>query len=604
MATYREIHGKPIKSLSTDPSVSTDEGQIWYNTTSNTFKSMVGLEAWSSAAALNVAREGTTGFGLQTAALCAGGETTVAVGTTDEYNGTGWVAKTAMNTANRALAGAGIVTAGVVFGGFASATNTEEWDGSAWTASGTLNEGRNSLAGLGVQTSALAAGGQPGVKDNAESYNGSTWTAETALSTARVGAAGGGASDTAAVVFGGYTSSPPTVPTGATEEWDGSSWTAGGALNTARYALAGTGTLTATLAFSGQAAPGRSDSTESYDGSSWTTSPATLATARSGLGGAGTTSAALAFGGTTPPISYLTEEFNKSVTVYTGAAYSSVANMPGARAAEGAGSKNGTKTAAMNWCGGPGFSNTSVEFNGTSWSATPNYPETARHVGGTGVEPAALGVGGFTGPANLNTVAEYDGSSWTGGGAYPVSQYSVATAGTQTAAITAGGGSNTTTSNDYDGSSWTANPSMSSGRSFAGNAGTQTATIAMGGSNQPAGECEEFDGSSWTSGGNLASGYVGESTATGGTQTAGMMCGANAAPGGAAGSAGYLQTYDGTSWITDASLGEPRSNAAVSGTTNSNLAAGGYGPGAAYNNAAEEYNVGSTALNVKTLTQS
>ena len=136
---------------------------------------------------------------------------------------------------------------------------------------------------------------------------------------------------------------------------------------------------TATLAFSGQTTT-RTASTEEYDGSSWTTSPATLATARSGLGGAGTTSSALAFGGTTPPISFLTEEFNKSSTVYTSAAYSSVANMPGARAAEGAGSKNGTTAAAMNWCGGPGFSNTSVEFNGTSWTATPNYPQTARHL--------------------------------------------------------------------------------------------------------------------------------------------------------------------------------------------------------------------------------
>ena len=177
MATYEEIYGKRVEVLSSDLSTSAAEGQVWYNSTSGTLKSVVGLSAWSSAAALNVAREGTTGFGLQTAALCAGGETTTAVGNTDEYNGTGWVAKTAMNTANRALAGAGIVTAGVVFGGFASATNTEEWNGSSWTATGAMNAGRNSLAGAGIQTSALAAGGQPGVKDNAESYNGSTWTA-------------------------------------------------------------------------------------------------------------------------------------------------------------------------------------------------------------------------------------------------------------------------------------------------------------------------------------------------------------------------------------------------------------------------------------------
>ena len=39
MATYRKIHGEPIKSLASDPSASAaTEGQIWYNTTSGTFK--------------------------------------------------------------------------------------------------------------------------------------------------------------------------------------------------------------------------------------------------------------------------------------------------------------------------------------------------------------------------------------------------------------------------------------------------------------------------------------------------------------------------------------------------------------------------------------
>jgi hypothetical protein len=39
MATYREIHGKAIESRSSDPSATAaTEGQIWYNTTSNTFK--------------------------------------------------------------------------------------------------------------------------------------------------------------------------------------------------------------------------------------------------------------------------------------------------------------------------------------------------------------------------------------------------------------------------------------------------------------------------------------------------------------------------------------------------------------------------------------
>ena len=39
MATYKEIYGQEIKSLSSDPSATAaTEGQIWYNTTSGTFK--------------------------------------------------------------------------------------------------------------------------------------------------------------------------------------------------------------------------------------------------------------------------------------------------------------------------------------------------------------------------------------------------------------------------------------------------------------------------------------------------------------------------------------------------------------------------------------
>tara|TARA_Y100000034_G_scaffold5188_1_gene5937 strand:+ start:831 stop:998 length:168 start_codon:yes stop_codon:yes gene_type:complete len=42
MATYKEIYGQEIKSLSSDPSATAaTEGQIWYNTTSRTFKVVV-----------------------------------------------------------------------------------------------------------------------------------------------------------------------------------------------------------------------------------------------------------------------------------------------------------------------------------------------------------------------------------------------------------------------------------------------------------------------------------------------------------------------------------------------------------------------------------
>jgi hypothetical protein len=73
MSTYRQIHGKAVKSLDTDPSATTDAGQIWYNTSSDTFKSIVNLEAWISASPITQAREKPGAFGAQTASVICGG---------------------------------------------------------------------------------------------------------------------------------------------------------------------------------------------------------------------------------------------------------------------------------------------------------------------------------------------------------------------------------------------------------------------------------------------------------------------------------------------------------------------------------------------------
>ena len=135
MATYREIHGKAIKSLSTDPSATTDAGQIWYNTSSDTFKSIVNLAAWSSGSSLITARYGAGGAGTQTAGLCIAGN----VGPSDtrttvveEYNGSGWATGGALPTATRSLASAGTQTAAFAAGGYDTANTGEAYtyDGS------------------------------------------------------------------------------------------------------------------------------------------------------------------------------------------------------------------------------------------------------------------------------------------------------------------------------------------------------------------------------------------------------------------------------------------------------------------------------------------
>ena len=161
MSTYKEIHGKAIKSLSTDLSSTSDTGQIWYNTTTNTFKSILDFAAWSSASPLITGQLVSSGFGTQTAAAIGGGRIpSPAGGTTgtEEYNGSAWMQGGDMNTSRQYSGGAGVLTAGLAFGGNNGPpfmiVKTEEYNGTAWTEnpspSGDMNTGRRALAGFGT----------------------------------------------------------------------------------------------------------------------------------------------------------------------------------------------------------------------------------------------------------------------------------------------------------------------------------------------------------------------------------------------------------------------------------------------------------------------
>jgi len=117
MATYKEIFGKKIKFLSSDPATGA-EGQIWYNSTSDTFKSVLSSGAWTSASPLGTARYDMGGFGIQTAAVAAGGNIDPGHSTlTEEYNGSGWSTGGALATGRTALSACGTLTAGLAFGG-------------------------------------------------------------------------------------------------------------------------------------------------------------------------------------------------------------------------------------------------------------------------------------------------------------------------------------------------------------------------------------------------------------------------------------------------------------------------------------------------------
>ena len=145
MTTYKEIFGKYVKNYSSDPTADA-EGQVWYNTTSGTFKSVVASAAWSSGSPLITAGHGigVGSGGTQIAGLAFGGITTVVVNNTEEYDGSAWTAGGNLITAREGPAGAGTQTAGLAIGGKTTVAvgNTEEYDGSTRTAGGALGTAR------------------------------------------------------------------------------------------------------------------------------------------------------------------------------------------------------------------------------------------------------------------------------------------------------------------------------------------------------------------------------------------------------------------------------------------------------------------------------
>jgi hypothetical protein len=156
--------------------------------------------SWTSGGATPFQGRDSTGFGIQTAAIGAGGYTKtpaqpptgvgVRTSNTISYDGTSWTNVNAMNTAIELLGGAGTQTAGLTFGGQnpPSLNLTEEWDGSSWTSGGTLNDGRRNLGGFGTQTAGYAVGGRnPGASGSTstELYDGTAWVTQARLATGR-----------------------------------------------------------------------------------------------------------------------------------------------------------------------------------------------------------------------------------------------------------------------------------------------------------------------------------------------------------------------------------------------------------------------------------
>ena len=165
----------------------------------------------------------------------------------------------------------------------------------------------------------------------------------------------------------------------------------------------------------------------------------------------------------------------------------------------------GTSTAALGFGGyviGDQRSD-SEEWNGTSWTEGDNMIQGRIGMGCCGIQTAALASNGAVdtgGPAPTgpkDTTEEYNGASWTAGGTNLVACQALGAAGTQTFAICFGGSPNITTTSGYDGTTWTTRPAMATGRDYVGMAGTATAALCIGGnapSDAGVATVEEYNG--------------------------------------------------------------------------------------------------------------
>ena len=313
MATFKVTRGTPVAFRdSAYPTAypSAHEGELFYNGSSGAFQFIgIGAGAWSSGGNINTARKGLSGFGTQTAAIAATGNTPPNTTNVESYNGTSWSEVANVNTGKFYRGNCGLQTAGLLVGGAPATVDTEEWNGNGWTETANYPGTVTFPILLGVQTAAFCVAGTISDSFSTETniYNGSAFTESTAINTARGEGVGAGTTS-AGVITGGNTDSVSAL----TELWNGSSWTEVGDLNTARNLLAGSGSSSSAMIAFGGDAPARAI-TESWNGTSWT-ELGDLSTGRRELGGSsnGTNLTGLAFSGCTAPgqVQASTEEWD------------------------------------------------------------------------------------------------------------------------------------------------------------------------------------------------------------------------------------------------------------------------------------------------------
>ena len=614
MTTFKEIQGRNIRAVSSDPA-NPGEGEMWYNKTIGVLKGVSKIGAWSSGGNLSTGRYVAAALGTQTAAVVVGGSPFL--NSVEEYNGIGFSVGTNYPIGISNSGRAGTQTAGLVAGGnappFTATANT--YDGSSWTATGSLPTAADNIGscGTGTQSNVIMALGRIPSTGNSgnnttATYNGSTFSSGPNINTARLFAQSSAGTGTAGLIYGGFIDPTPNAMTN-TEEYNGTAWTAASALNRASGLNTGWGTQTSAIAQVNT--PGYKGA-EQYDGTSWTNiSDMTLADNGSNYSTAAGATADAGFITSRGPAFSATEEYNFSVNVITPAAWSSGGNLSLARyGSAGAGtSQNAALVAAGTQAPAYTNHNDTEEYNGSTWATGGTYPTSGGGQRGCGSLTAALG----TTPTSTNT---YDGSTWTNLGApsnLNLSRSNTWLVGSSTAGLAWGGiipgpGTRTNVTEEWNGSAWTTSPgTISDSVSGATGFGDQTAALRVAGDLGPANtsNVDSYNGTTWTA---STSYPISIKDAFGtGTLTDGLVASGAGGPGGTDVVTTVVSGWDGSAWSTRPTMGTSRrdnTGGSTSGPANAAVQGGGNNPPTTSIANTEEYNIGTTALNIKTFTTS
>ena len=465
----------------------------------------------------------------------------------------------------------------------------------AFSLGGNMAFGREYIGGAGENNnSSLGYGGFGSpvaeVYTCTEEYNGSTWSTGGSLRVARyVGASGG---KTNAAFYAGGWAAPSSALTTCMEQYNGVSWSTGGSLSIGRRKLTGAGLSNSALAFGGDSHPAGSavtGVTEHYDGTAWA-SGGSMNTSRAYLNGVGEETAALAINGCIQPNGTTVS----CVEEYDGGTWSETT--PIIYAGQYLGGSAGNSFSAIMAGGYTNTQvNTSLEWNGKTWTVGNTMPVTRANQGASGNINSSLFFGGAVDTARRSlTTVEYDKNllrpftynsnastdSWSGGPNMILARNTNMAAGTPSSGITfggqaAGGPVRVTCTEEFDGSAFAAGGALINANGAAGSAGTQNATLMAGGLVPPAYKniTEEYNGSAWSAGNAIITtrGYI---AAWGGTQNAAYIAG------------GYspvvltcTEEYDGTNWATGGALSAATYLGMGGGTQNAGILAGGTQPG-------------------------